>query len=71
MAENKPRGILSDQTKPEKVSLWILRILAVLVLLMIFFPPFNPGRISTQISGNLTLLTSATSFSTITTKLEA
>ena len=38
---------------------------------MIFFPPFNPGRISAQISGNLTLLTSATSFSTITTKLEA
>ena len=73
MAENKPRGfrLLPDQTKPEKVSLWILRILAVLVLLMIFFPPFNPGRISAQISGNLTLLTSATSFSTVTTKLEA
>ena len=73
MADKTPHRIrpLSDQTGPERVSLWILRILAVLVLLMIFFPPFNPGRISTQISGNLTLLTSATSFSTVTTKLSA
>lgn len=63
--------IPADQTKPERASLWCLRIIAVLVLLMVFFPPFNPGRISAQISGNLTLLTSATSFSTVTTKLSA
>ena len=61
----------ADQTKPERVSLWMLRIIILLVLLMVFFPPFNPGRISAQISGNLTLLTSATSFSTVTTKLSA
>ncbi len=58
-------------SRPERVSLRVLRILAVLVLLMVFFPPFNPGRISAQISGNLTLLTSATSYSTVTTKLSA
>jgi len=61
----------SDQTGWERVSLWTLRIIILLVLLMVFFPPFNPGRISTQISGNLTLLTSATSYSTVTTKLSA
>jgi len=73
MAENTRRKqyTLSDQTRAEQVSLWGLRIFAVLTLLMVFFPPFNPGRISTQISGNLTLLTSATSFSTVTTKLNA
>ena len=73
MAEKTPRRLrtLQDQTRPERVSLWILRILTVLALLMVFFPPFNPGRISTRISGNLTLLTSATSFSTITTQLSA
>ena len=54
-----------DQSRGERVSLWIHRIVILLVFLMVFFPPFNPGRISTQISGNLTLLTSATSFSTI------
>jgi len=62
---------LTDQTKPEQISLRALRIFVVLVILMVFFPPFNPGRISTQISGNLTLLTSATSFDTVTTKLSA
>ena len=67
----RKRLIPADQTGAERVSLWCLRIVTILVLLMIFFPPFNPGRISTQISGNLTLLTSATSFSTVTTKLSA
>ena len=60
-----------DQSRPEQISLWALRIIILLVVLMVFFPPFNPGRISSKISGNLTLLTSATSFSTITTKLSA
>ncbi len=55
----------------ERTALWIHRIVIVLVFLMVFFPPFNPGRISAQISSNLTLLTSATSFSTITAKLGA
>ncbi|MCR5296353.1 MAG: ABC transporter permease subunit [Clostridiales bacterium] len=73
MAELKSRKhrTASDVTAPERVSLWVLRILVLLTLLMVFFPPFNPGRISTQISGNLTLLTSATSLSTVTTKLSA
>jgi len=61
----------ADQSGAERASLWAFRIVILLVFLMVFFPPFNPGRISTQISGNLTLLTSATSFSTITTKLGA
>ena len=59
------------QSAGEKVALWFHRIVIVLAFLMIFFPPFNPGRISANISGNLTLLTSATSYGTITTKLEA
>ena len=73
MTEKSTRKRLApaDQTGPERVSLWCLRIVTILVLLMIFFPPFNPGRISSQISGNLTLLTSATSYSTVTTKLSA
>ena len=57
--------------RPERAALWAHRILILLAFLMVFFPPFNPGRISSEISGNLTLLTSATSFSTITTKLGA
>ncbi len=65
------RPARADQTRPEQISLWAMRIIILLVLLMVFFPPFNPGRISSKISGNLTLLTSATSFSTITTKLSA
>ena len=65
------RPVRVDQSRPEQISLWALRIIILLVLLMVFFPPFNPGRISSKISGNLTLLTSATSFSTITTKLSA
>ena len=60
-----------SQSAGEKVALWFHRIVIVLAFLMIFFPPFNPGRISANISGNLTLLTSATSYGTITTKLEA
>ncbi len=55
----------------EKIMLWLHRIVITLAFMMVFFPPFNPGRISANISGNLTLLTSATSFGTITTKLEA
>ena len=55
----------------EKAALWVHRIVIVLAFLMVFFPPFNVGRISSKISGNLTLLTSATSFGTITTQLEA
>jgi len=73
MAEYAPRKrqALTDQTGPERAALWTHRIVILLVFLMVFFPPFNPGRISAQISGNLTLLTSATSYSTITTKLGA
>ncbi len=73
MAELAPRKRLApiDQTGPERAALWAHRIVILLVFLMVFFPPFNPGRISAQISGNLTLLTSATSFSTVTTKLGA
>ena len=56
-------------SRPERVTLRVFRILAVLVLLMAFFPPFNLGRVSAKISGNLTLLTSALSFDTVTTKL--
>ena len=55
----------------ERAVLWTHRIIIVLAFLMIFFPPFNPGRISGNISGNLTLLTSATSFDTVNTKLSA
>ena len=73
MTEKSARkpSLPADQTGAERASLWCLRIVTILVLLMIFFPPFNPGRISSQISGNLTLLTSATSYSTVTTKLSA
>ena len=55
----------------ERAALWLHRIVVLLAFLMVFFPPFNPGRISGKISGNLTLLTSANSFSTVTTKLSA
>ena len=59
------------QSAGERIALRIHRIVILLAFVMIFFPPFNPGRISGEISGNLTLLTSATSFGTITTKLKA
>ncbi len=60
-----------EMSRGERILLWVHRVVILLVFLMIFFPPFNPGRISSQISGNLTLLTSATSYSTITAKLGA
>ena len=65
----KKRQIARDYQGSEQAALWFHRIAILLTLLMAFFPPFNVGRLSTKISGNLTLLTSATSFSTITTKL--
>ena len=58
------------QSAGEKWVLWAHRIIIVLAFVMVFFPPFNPGRISGRISGNLTLLTSATSYGTITTQLK-
>lgn len=57
--------------KREKQALWLSRIVILLVFIMLFFPPFNIGRISAKISSNLTLLTSATSFGTVTMKLGA
>ena len=70
-AIRKPLSPSQTIQKPERAALWAHRIIILLAFLMVFFPPFNPGRISSEISGNLTLLTSATSFSTITTKLGA
>ena len=57
--------------RQEKRLLWTNRIIIVLVFIMLFFPPFNVGRISAKISSNLTLLTGATSYGTVTTKLGA
>ena len=47
--------------KQEKRLLWLNRLVILLVFIILFFPPFNIGRISSKISSNLTLLTSATS----------
>ncbi len=55
----------------ERVSLWAHRIIILLVFLMIFFPAFNPGRISEKINKNITLITSATSYGTVVSQLEA
>ncbi len=60
-----------DQTAGERAVLWLHRLVILLAFVMVFFPPFNVGRISGKISGNLTLLTSATSFGTITTRMAA
>ena len=60
-----------EQSAGERAALWAHRIIILLAFLMVFFPPFNPGRISAKISGNLTLLTSATSFGTVTTRIAA
>ena len=57
--------------KQERQALWANRLVILLVFVAIFFPPFNIGRISLKISSNLTLLTSATSYNTVTTKLGA
>ncbi len=57
--------------KQEKRLLRINRLIILLVFIMLFFPPFNVGRISSRISSNLTLLTSATSYGTVTMKLGA
>ena len=61
----------ADQSAGERAALWVHRIVILLAFVMVFFPPFNPGRISSKISGNLTLMTSATAFGTITMKLKA
>ncbi len=60
-----------DQSAGERAALWAQRIIILLAFVMVFFPPFNPGRLSSKISGNLTLMTSATAFGTITAKLKA
>ena len=67
--QGKKKQISRDYEGSEQFILWFHRISILLTCMMIFFPPFNIGRLSVKISGNLTLLTSATSFSTVTTKL--
>ncbi len=57
--------------KQERRALRFNRIIIIVAFVMLFFPPFNIGRISAKISSNLTLLTSATSFGTVTSKIGA
>ena len=68
-SKNNNPGLNESYLRGERFLLLAQRIIIVLVFLMVFFPPFNLGRISSKISGNLTLITSATAFDTITTKL--
>ena len=49
----KPKAALpADQTAGERAALWFHRIVILLAFVMVFFPPFNPGRFSAKISGN-------------------
>ena len=61
----------AEVSTAERAALWVHRIIIVLVCLMVFFPAFNPGRISNKVNKNITLITSATSYGTVVNQLEA
>ncbi len=54
---------------PVMTVYWFYRILIVFAFIMMFFPAFNPGRISLKISPYASLLTTGVSFSGITQNL--
>ena len=62
---------VAEVSTAERAALWVHRIIIVLVCLMVFFPAFNPGRISNKVNKNITLITSATSYGTVVNQLEA
>lgn len=56
---------------PSEILYGALRICSLCVCLFMFFPGFNPGRISNLINKNISLLTTGISFSDLTTKFTA
>lgn len=64
-----PAAKIKEAAKPN----WMLRLNRVLIIftgLLIFFPQFNPGRVLEQINHNLSLFTTALSYSTVTSGLK-
>ncbi len=57
--------------KPSVILYGILRICSLCVCICMFFPGFNPGRISKLINKNISLFTTGFSFSNLTTKFTA
>lgn len=66
---SKPK---SRETKDEQDSLWyrIHRIIVLIACAAVFYPGFNPGRITTSISRNVSLFTASVSYSAIVDQLQ-
>ncbi|HEY8419059.1 MAG TPA: ABC transporter permease subunit [Clostridia bacterium] len=72
-ASNYVRVNKASKAEPKdiilKYCLWILRGLIIFTLLSVFFPTFNPARISGNISYQISLFTSMLSYNDVTFKL--
>ena len=53
-----------------RILYWIMRILALFICLALFFPSFNPARISSRINDSVSLFTTAVSYSNLTVRFE-
>lgn len=63
-----PKGRALRESKPDYL-LWFNRALILLMGLMIFFPQYNPGRVSLKINENASLFTTAISYGTLTNSM--
>lgn len=59
------------QITPSLILYGALRLIALSAFVFMFFPSFNPGRISLLINKNISLFTTGLSFSDLTTKFNA
>ena len=54
---------------PQRIALWVFRIVALVTGMALFFPPANPGRISEKINEASSLFTTGVSYGTITNSM--
>ena len=62
-------GSRQQKKQAARVPLWLFRIAALVVIMAMFFPPANPGRISEKINESASLFTTGISYGTITNSM--
>ena len=68
-AKKKPTVIKSPREKAADKVYWAVRLFTIVNVIMMFFPTFNPAKISDQINKNLSLFTCGVSYSSLVTNL--
>ncbi|MCI5904732.1 MAG: ABC transporter permease subunit [Oscillospiraceae bacterium] len=68
-AKKKPTVIKSPREKAADKVYWVVRLFTIVNVIMMFFPTFNPAKISDQINKNLSLFTCGVSYSSLVTNL--